>query len=242
MTERGRVRFGSTTIEYEVRRSGRRKKTVEITIDGNGVLVAAPLATPGDDVKAIVRKRAPWILGRAGDAPLAAAPKRFVSGETLLYLGRNVRMVVTPGDVRSTHVQFDHWTFRVAVPRQLAGEERRRAIHRSVVEWYRVRAAVRLQAAITRWWPHVGQGEAPRVLIRDQRQRWASCAPDGTLRFNWRIVMAAPALVDYVVVHELVHLMEKSHSRMFWERVERVIPDANVRRRRLKELGPYLSL
>ena len=242
MTERDRVRFGNTTIEYEVRRSDRRKKTVQITVDGNGVQVAAPATTPGDDVKAIVRKRGPWILRHSTGKTLVAVPKRFVSGETLLYLGRNVRMVVETTDARSPDVRFDHWSFRVTVPPGLAGDARRDAIRRALVAWYRVRAAERLSAGVARWWPHVGQGKPLQILIRDQRQRWASCAPDGTLRFNWRVVMAAPALVDYVVVHELAHLSIKAHSREFWQLVARVLPDADARRRRLKELGRYLSL
>ena len=94
MNERGRIRFGNTTIDYEVRRSERRKKTVQITTDGGGVQIAAPMTTPDSELRAIVRKRASWILSHASAEMLEAAPKRFVSGETLPYLGRNVRMIV----------------------------------------------------------------------------------------------------------------------------------------------------
>ena len=98
MNERGRIRFGNTTIDYEVRRSERRKKTVQITTDGGGVQVAAPMTTPDSELRAIVRKRALWILSHAFGEMLEAAPKRFVSGETLPYLGRNVRMIVDTAD------------------------------------------------------------------------------------------------------------------------------------------------
>ena len=111
MNERGRIRFGNTTIDYEVRRSKRRKKTVQITTHGGGVQVAAPMATPDSELRAIVRKRALWILRHAFGEKLEAAPKRFVSGETLPYLGRNVRMIVDTADVRLPKVRFDHWRF-----------------------------------------------------------------------------------------------------------------------------------
>ena len=111
MSERSSVRFGNTTIDYEVRRSGRRKKTVQVTVDGGGVQVAAPVTTPESELRAIVRKRAPWILSHASEEMLEAAPKRFVSGETLPYLGRNVRLVVESAGVRSPEVRFDHWRF-----------------------------------------------------------------------------------------------------------------------------------
>lgn len=131
MSERGSVRFGNTTIGYEVRRSKRRRKTVQITMDGGGVQVAAPMTTPEDELRAIVRRRAPWILSHASSEMLETAPKRFVSGETLPYLGRNVRMIVDTGEVRLPEVRFDHWRFRVAVPEGLEGEERQQRIRRA---------------------------------------------------------------------------------------------------------------
>ena len=133
MRERDRVRFGDTTIDYEVRRSERRKKTVQITVDGGGVQVAAPMTTPDGELRAIVRKRAPWIISHTSGMSLAAAPNRFVSGETLPYLGRKVRMIVTPADMRSPEVRFDHWRFRVAVPQGVDDGERSERIRRAVV-------------------------------------------------------------------------------------------------------------
>ena len=242
MTERGRVRFGDTSIEYEVRRSSRRRKTVQITVDGGGVQVAAPTATPVSEVRAIVRKRAGWILSHASDRMLEAAPKRFVSGETLPYLGRNVRLVVEDADVRTAEVRFDHWRLRVIAPKGLSDGERYESIRRAVVRWYRLRAEERLRDVVDRWTPRLGCGEKSRVLVRDQRQRWGSCAPDGTLRFNWRAMMVKPALLEYVVVHELAHLTHRHHSPEFWALIASVLPDAQRRRQSLREAGRALSL
>ena len=239
---RGLVRFGDTDIRYEVRRSERRKKTVQITVDGSGVHVAAPRATSDSELQAIVHKRAAWILNHAREAALKPAPKRFVSGETLPYLGRNVRLVVEVADVVSPEVRFDHWRFRVSVPAGLEGEERQRHIHRAIVDWYRGRAEERLRSGVQRWWPRLGNGGEPKILIRDQRQRWGSCAPDGTLRFNWRVMMLEASLVEYVVVHELVHLSVKNHSQDFWRMLGAVLPDVEHRRRRLREAGKILPL
>ena len=216
MTLGNRVRYGNTTIDYEVRRSARRKKTVQITVDGGGVQVAAPMTTPDSELRAIVRKRAPWILSHASQSTLEAVPKRFVSGETLPYLGRNVRI--------------------------LQDEERYQSIRRAVTRWYRARAAERLEAIVERWWRRLGHGEMSRVLIRDQRQRWGSCAPDGTLRFNWRAVMLKSALIEYVVVHELAHLTHRNHSTDFWDLVSKAMPDAQQRRLSLLEEGRTLPL
>ena len=240
--EWGIVRFGDTTIEYEVRRSQRRKKTVQVTVDGGGVQVAAPTTIPDSELQAIVRKRAPWILKHAHEDALGLVPKRFVSGETLPYLGRNVRLVLEPKDVSAPEVRFDHWRFRVSVPHNLEGEERYQCVRRVVVDWYRTRAAARLRSGVQHWWPRLGNGGQPQILIRDQRQRWGSCAPDGTLRFNWRVMMLEPSLVEYVIVHELIHMSVKNHSDDFWRMLASILPDVELRRRELREAGKTLPL
>ena len=242
MAELGQVQFGDTTIEYEVQRSQRRRKTVQITIDGGRVLVAAPACTSNSKLEAIVHKRAPWILRQAPDPLLLPSRKRFVSGETLPYLGCNVRLIVEPADVQAPQVRFDHWSFRIAVPDALGETNRYAGIRRVVVQWYRGRAAQRLPKAVEQWRKRMGWPETLEVLIRDQRQRWGSCAPDGTLRFNWRVMMLQPTLIEYIVVHELVHLKVNSHSADYWSQVSSLPPDAQHRRRRLREVGRLLPL
>ena len=159
MTELGRVRFGDATIEYEVHRSQRRRKTVQITMDGGRVLVAAPTDTPGSKLETIVHKRAPWILRQAPDPLVAPSKKRFVSGETLPYLGRNVRLIVEPSDVPSPRVRFDHWSFRIDVPVQLDDADRYDGIRKVVTQWYRRRAELRLLEAVDMWRKRIGLSE-----------------------------------------------------------------------------------
>jgi len=242
VTTRSSVKFGDTVIDYEIRRSPRRKKTVQISVDGGGVRVASPIETGDADLQAIVRKRAAWILSHSSDAMLEAAPKRFVSGETLPYLGRNVMMIVKPADVPRPVLHFDHWRFRLDVPNDLGSDDRTEALRKAVITWYRERAGERLQSVVSRWWAQLGQGEMSQVLIRDQRQRWGSCSSDGTLRFNWRAMMLKPALIEYVVVHELAHLTHQNHAKDFWNLLSSVMPDAQQRRRDLREAGRLLPL
>ena len=242
MAEHGQVRFGDSTIEYEVHRSQRRRKTVQITMDGGRVLVAAPSDTPKSKLEAILHKRAPWILRQVPDQANQASRKRFVSGETLPYLGRNVRLIVESADVPSPQVRFDHWSFRIYIPAPRDEIDRYGGIRKVVAQWYRRRAELRLPQAVEMWRKRMGWPETPHVLIRDQRQRWGSCAPDGTLRFNWRIVMLTPPLIEYVVVHELAHLRVNNHSTEYWALLSCLLPDAQQRRLSLREAGRLLPL
>ena len=85
-------------------------------------------------------------------------------------------------------------------------------------------------------------GSYERITIRDQKTRWGSCSGRGTLSFNWKLMLAPPAILDYVVVHELCHLTHMNHSRDFWQAVECVLPDYKERRQWLKEHGEELQL
>ena len=243
MTETSSVRFGETTIEYQVRRSVRRRKTVQISLDAGRIYVAAPTAVPNSKLRDMVSKRATWILDNIRDHETRVkARPLFVTGEKLPYLGRSVSMIVRSGNVRVPKVRFDHWRFMVSAPEDLAGDERFDRILDALIEWYSERAAERLSAGVERWWPKLGRGKRQRILVRNQRRRWGSCAADGTLRFNWRISMLRPALAEYIVVHELAHLTVRNHSADFWELVKGVVPDAHLRRRQLREAERCLPL
>jgi predicted metal-dependent hydrolase len=103
------------------------------------------------------------------------------------------------------------------------------------------RAQAAFEVSVARWAPVVGKRPS-RVLVRNQKRQWGSCAPDGTLRLNWRLVLLDPELLDYVVVHELAHLRVRNHSPKFWSAVAEVLPDFKDRRKRLRESGFALAL
>ena len=235
MSDEDQVRYGNSTICYTIVRSARRKKTIEITLDPTeGILVAVPVAASVEAIRDSVRKRGSWILARVGEGVVQPKRKLFVSGETLPYLGREVRMEVAHANVAAVRILFSHWAFDVTVPSRLDGEVQRTTIRTAFLKWYRRRAAGAVRRSVARWSAFIGVSPAG-VAIRDQRQRWGSCGPDGTLRFNWRLVMSDTSLVDYVVVHELAHLVHRNHSREFWSAVEQLMPDYRLRRQRLQE-------
>ena len=254
--ERASVEFNGKRIEYTVVRSARRKKTIEITLDPQqGVVVRSPARTSRKEIAELVRQRAGWILRRATEDILCPTPRRFTDGETLFYLGRELPIVCETiedadgaiglrGGAQSrltapskAAVRLEDDVFRVSIPSGL-DEEGRIAESRAAIEkWYRREAARLLPEAVARWQGKVGRKTPSRVLIRNQRRRWGSCSSDGSIRLNWRIVMAEPALIDYVAVHELAHLAVMDHSARYWSVVERALPDYKARRKRLNEVG-----
>lgn len=240
--ERDSVRVAGITIEYEVHRSKRRKKTVHFRVERGVVLVAVPSDAKPGAIRRSVRDRAEWIINKLSQAPPEGLQKRFVNGESLPYLGEDVRIAVRLADVPSPEIRLDDGRFHVIVPPNLRGKRRYEAMRQAFIEWYRERALDQVTECVDRWWPKLGRGEKSQVLIRNQRRRWGSCASDGTIRINWRIIMLEPVLIEYIVVHELAHLTVRNHSPDFKKLMASVLPDFRERQKRLGQTEGILPL
>ena len=242
-SERASIEHDGRLIEYTVVRSARRKKTIEITLDPErGVLVRSPARTSRKDIAELVQKRAGWILSRATEDILYPTPRRFTDGETLLYLGEQVPIVASAALDGRVSVSLEDGAFQIAAPLGLSEEDRAAAVKEAVERWYRREAARLLPDTVLRWQGRVSRKKPSQVLIRNQRRRWGSCSSDGSIRLNWRIIMAEPALIDYLAVHELAHLAVMDHSPRYWQKVERAMPDYKARRKRLNEMGVHFRL
>ncbi len=215
-------------LRFAVRWSNRRR-TVGLTVrrDG-GLVVAAPVRTSARKLEAVVRARLPWVRRKLAEFEALGpppAPKRFVDGELLPYLGRDYRLTLIAGPARSVAISGG----RLEVVGAWDGEARA-----PILAWYEARARACIDDAIARFAPLVGAVPAA-VVVRDLgKRRWGVCDHRTlTVSFHWQLVTQPPELVDYVVVHELAHLHEPNHGPAFWLRVTDVLPDAKSRRRRL---------
>ena len=236
------VSFKGTTIEYRIRRSTRRKKTVEMRFEPDGLLVSAPSRASDKAIRTIVLDRAPWIVEKMTQRPLLSQPLSFVSGDSLPYLGNDIAMFVEEGMTSYTLVSLRNGKFHLSVRPTLLSADRLDGIHRAFAAWYRSRAQEYIPALVDDWWPRMGLKKKYRVLIGNQHSRWGSCSSDGTLRFSWRTMMLPPDVVEYIVVHELSHLKVMGHSSNFWDVVAQALPDVQRRRKLLRETGTALPL
>ena len=210
-------------------------RTVAVSVEPTGeVVLTAPLHFADARLKQIVRENAAWIVRKlqrmqSSDPPLL--PREFVSGETVLYLGRSYRLKVHPDRAAET-VLRGGW-LHVSVP---SGLQKAEHVRTALVSWLRHRAEERLPERVAHWRVRVGV-DLPRIVIADQQKRWGSCDRSGTVRLNWRIIQAPMRLIDYVVVHELVHLRHADHGSAFWRALSVVMPDYERRREDLRRRG-----
>jgi predicted metal-dependent hydrolase len=226
-----------TTIPYRIRRSQRARRA-RILVDGEGVEVVVPRAFPLREVEPFVEEKRAWIertLLRMRETEAELAPALLVDGGEVPFLGERLALAVRlePERVRE-HVARRGSTLHAALP---PGTEPRDALER----WYRRRAreevAPRLDAACAR----AGRTYAT-LQIRGQRTRWASCSSTGAMSFNWRLLLAPPQILDYVVEHEVAHLEMLDHSPGFWGLLAGRCPDWRVHESWLRRHGHALRL
>jgi len=165
-----------------------------------------------------------------------ASSKRYVSGEAFSYLGRNYRLKVETGNFAP--VKLLNGRLVVTVP---TGTEQPHMVRNALIRWYKRQAEQKLTEKVNRFAPMVGV-EPAGVGIRTFKSRWGSCTAKGKLEFNWQIMMAPNRMVDYVVIHELCHLIRHDHSPEFWRELARVMPEYQRCREWLREYALKLSI
>lgn len=210
-----------------------KRRTIALIVERDGSLtVRAPKHTTIPEVESFIQQKAAWIIRtRERLKSITEIPKKqFSDGEKYLFLGNEYELkLVKP---QRPALKFNHGFYlgRTSQKRGKGVFER----------WYKEQALSILSERVK---SHAEQhGFSPkRVRITSAKTRWGSCSPDGTLNFTWRLVMAPLEVIDYVVLHELVHLRAKNHSRKFWKAVEAVCPQYRIHRKWLRENGVSLG-
>jgi predicted metal-dependent hydrolase len=225
-------------IDYPVRRSDRARRA-RINVSADGVEVVVPRRMALRQVVPFVEEKRPWIertLRRIREAEEAAAV-RLADGGSVPYLGRSLelRVRVEPGRVRS-HVALRGEALHVAVGEGGAG-----AVRAALEGWYRRRARLEVEPRLDAACARAGTSYT-RLSIRAQRTRWASCSSTGAMSFNWRLLLAPPEILDYVVEHEVAHLEVLDHSPRFWRLLGSRSPAYREHERWLRRNGPALRL
>ena len=216
----------------EIVRSKRKTLALIVKPDGS-VVVRTPLRTPEKTIREFIENHVDWIEKKKSEA-LSALPhraKQYVPGETFMFLGNAYHLEIVTGQKKLLVLDGN---FKLAEVGQ--------ANAKSIFEhWYRAQAKTILAGGVNSYAREHGF-QYKKIGITSARTRWGSCSANGSLNFSWRLIMAPLAAVDYVVVHELVHTVFHNHSRRFWKKVEKIIPDYKERRKWLRKNGSELML
>ncbi|MBI4083035.1 MAG: M48 family metallopeptidase [Candidatus Lambdaproteobacteria bacterium] len=235
--------LGGNRVAYRIRLS-RGRRTLALSIDPEqGLVVHAPARVEPARVEALLREKARWILRQLARLEAARVERRapaWLPELPVPYRGGQLtlRLEATAG---SPEVQPAADALIVRLPPLEALDPEPGRIQALVLAWYREEARRVIDERLARFRPLIGV-EPVQVRVKEQRRRWGTCTARGALYFNWRLVLAPPEVLDYVVVHELCHLRVLNHSPEFWRLVAEVLPDHRERRRGLRAFGEALAL
>lgn len=206
-----------------------RKKTASLRLrEGQMQLVVPKRATQGD-IDRMLASKANWIRKTLADeaARPTFEPCTYTDGSTFTWLGWTINLAVSN--------ETNGWP-RLQDNQIILGAGNPNETRTQVLAWAKQEAHNHIRTQVDHYANHMDVQPGP-LTIRDYKSRWGSCSADGSIRFNWRIMIAPPEIVDYVVVHELAHLREMNHSPRFWAHVKAVLPDLDQHRQWLKQNG-----
>lgn len=234
-SELRQIEYGSHSIVFAVDRRDRR--TLEIAVEPDlSVCIAAPQCAAAEDIDAKVRKRAAWILRQQAFFRqfLPRTPERqFIAGETHLYLGRQYRLKVRPGLIDRVRLYRGYIDIETIRPKTTAH------IRDMVMAWYRERAKIKLEERLQlcrEQFASPARVNPKALIVRKLSQRWGSMSPAGRLVLNTRLMEAPVDAIDYVISHELCHMIHPHHGPEFFDLLVKVMPDWEKRKSKLEQL------
>ena len=208
--------------------------SIYIERDGS-ISVLAPEKLNDAEVYAIVRSKEYRIykgLAKWKELNSSRVTREPVNGQSFLYLGRNYRLAFV--EKLPQPIQLKNGFF-------LVDRGSKHKIKELFIEFYRQRGIEKIKERIRIYQDKMGLN--PRqIRILELKNRWASCSQSGNLNFHWKTMMAPLSVLDYVVVHELAHLRHAKHSRLFWNEVDKAMPDYQNRIDWLRENGAQMTL
>lgn len=226
-------------LEYQIIRSNR--KTTDIIIERDGsILVRAPQWTDDEQIKNIIKSKQYWIhknLAKWRDLNSNRIIREYKNGESFLYLGRTYRLQLVSEQKAPLLLKNGRFMIRRDLVENGSVEKAQKAL----IDYFIERGKVKITKRVNYYAPKIDV-QPTGVDIRELGYRWATCSPAGKLSFHWKCMMAPPKIIDYIIVHELCHFHCSEHNDMFWNEVDKVMPDYYERKEWLRKNGAGLDI
>jgi len=226
------------TIPLSIIRSSQRKRTITFKVRPDKTLIIqAPTRMSLKTLHDLAYKRSAWILARINDIqqnPDNQPKYQLISGENIPYLGRSYPLQISVICTTITRCQLRDNQIVVNIRHYTDEKIRSRRVSEALVSWYKLQAKIIVQQRL-HIWEKILNVQATGLKITSALRRWGSCNHKNSICINWRLIFAPLELVDYVIVHELCHIVHKNHSREFWRLVASVLPDYKARDKALNQ-------
>ena len=216
-----------------------RRKTFSIKIDKGKVRIVVPKRLSQKNINAIILKKTPWIRKkiRLQEKIYPLKPKEYVNGETFSYLGKGYRLKLVENGIGEARLKRGELVLGVSP--NLKNDQKLNFVKSRIVQWYKTHAEKILRDK-TKKYARKLRLHPKSISVKEYKSRWGSCSIKGEIIYNWKIVLAPKRIVDYVIIHELCHLLHQNHSPEFWRTVENSFLSYKESRQWLKENGSTL--
>ena len=212
-----------------------KRKTIALIIQRDGALIVrAPLRTPEKTIRELVEQKAGWVTKKQSEMHLSAAAtgRKFTDAEKFLLLGKAYPLKVVKNQRNALTLEQESF---------LLTEKALPKAQETFTLWYKQTALMLFPGRVEALAKKYGY-QPKKIRVTSARTRWGSCSSTGTISLTWRLVMAPTEVIDYVIIHELVHLKIKNHSKTFWKAVEALLPDYKIHLTWLKKNGQTLDV
>lgn len=215
-------------INYQLIRSNARR-TSSISVDEQArVSVYVPFRTTQQYIETFIQDKLNWIdrcVQNAKRNQSIIHQKKFDEGGEFLFLGRKFPLCIVHKDIKRPDVNFDGAKWTVSLPNELNQIDRQQKIKEKLIEWYRLQAQEVVGGRIFHYSRVIGV-EPKVIAVRSQKRIWGCCHyKKQQIHINWQIILAPVKVIDYVIVHELCHLVHPNHGQRFWKKVEKHMPE-----------------
>ena len=223
-------------LSIQVVRSRRRRKTSSIIISNGIVKVVVPDQISDFTIKELINKRMSWIKKKLQDESniKPVIVKEYVDDESFTYLGNNYKLKSFVSNISFVKVSSDY--INVSLPKKS-----KENIKSLLERWYKEKAIEILTEKTNRYAKIIGVLPTA-ISVGDYKSKWGSCSIEGKISYNWKIIIAPSRVLEYIVIHELCHMLEHNHSKEYWRHVNTYCKDFKESRKWLRMNGKYLVI
>lgn len=237
-----KITINEHTLSWSLRHSPRRRSFQIRFLGATELQVTAPTGASLDKAEQILHSKSAWILRqlkRLASTAANATNASLTHGAALLFRGEPHALLLLADGGKKPHITYAPHSITVHL-NELVGDDDSPLVQQSLKKWYLTAAQSTLLDRLNFWAGQIGVCPQ-RLSLRDQKTRWGSCSSRGSISLNWRLIMAPPAVTDYLVIHELCHLRHPNHSPAYWLEVSRWCPDFRLHRQWLRQHGDLLG-
>ncbi len=223
------VEYGTQRIVFDIERKANLKNTY-INVDTDGVLVKTNDTITIEQINEMVQSKSAWISKKLDIFKSIAVNKDITTGSRLYYMGKSYYVQMTTDEATNEiTINFTHSKFHIITPPKYSDIE----LHNAIESFYKQKAIEKI-IPLTKKWAKKMEVIPEHISFRYSKKRWGSCSSTNRISYNYHLVKLSSSLIEYVVIHELAHIIYKNHSKDFWRFIRKHLADYKIKEEKIR--------